>query len=102
MNDVVKDLWGLANYDGLQIRCSHCGNPNCYSDQTYCPNCGKLLHNVCCGDDDCDAKGLDHGCDECFCPSCGAETAFYRQGYIEPIDYWSQEDDAENLDEPPN
>ena len=99
---MVKDLWGLANYDGLQIRCSHCGNPNCYSDQTYCPNCGKLLHNVCCGDDDCDAKGLDHGCDECFCPSCGAETAFYRQGYIEPIDYWSHDDDAEDLDEPPN
>lgn len=92
---MVNDLWGLANYDGEQIQCPHCGKPDCVSEQIYCPNCGKPLHNVCTGSDDCEAHGLDQAYEDCFCPSCGAETLFYQEGYIKPIDYWAREEAAD-------
>lgn len=78
---------GYVEYDGRSITCPHCGNPNCNEDQSFCTNCGRYLHNTCCGDESCEANGLNLDVNDCYCPECGSETLFFRSNYISPVDF---------------
>lgn len=69
-----------------KITCVKCGNPECGCDDIFCFNCGAELKNYCtnqeCVQNDSDDSELPE--DYCFCPLCGSETTFKKNGYIEP------------------
>lgn len=65
--------------------CPHCNCPDCGEEENYCYNCGRPLHNYCL-DPNCpnSEKGGGLRPTDVFCPCCGANSRFLREGYIEP------------------
>lgn len=71
----------------IKMVCPNCGNPECDERDTHCFNCGAYLKNHC-ANEHC---ALNSGSEEielppfmCYCPECGEETFFTKQGYITP------------------
>ena len=77
----------VITMEDKKIVCPNCGNPNCCQDDTYCFNCGAPLKNYCVNENCAINAGDEFG--ElppymCYCPECGEETFFTKQGYIVP------------------
>lgn len=70
-----------------KIVCPNCGNPSCCKDDTYCFNCGAALKNYCVNEN-CVMNTGDEFLElppyMCYCPECGEETFFMKEGYIVP------------------
>ena len=73
--------------------CPFCGNENISRTGFYCHICGKPTVNRCTNQSTKDSNGiaLEWPCDEFlsgdarFCPTCGSETLFSKEGYLTKI-----------------
>lgn len=71
------------------MTCPKCGNPQCDIEDAYCFNCGVELKNYCsnpeCIENAVEDPGFPHN--YCFCPSCGSETTYKKNGHITPMTF---------------
>lgn len=89
--------------EGHPKQCPQCNAENIRQEHTFCPFCSSILHNSCLGGRDnrfieLDAFGgheekslidqIQGGCSGYldggyrYCPECGGETSYYRQGLL--------------------
>lgn len=71
--------------------CPICGN-NDVMGGNYCQICGTHIRNYCTNDQCLGAEGLRGNAR--FCPYCGSETTFFKNGILKAWD-----DDSNNLEE---
>lgn len=69
--------------------CIRCGFDRHIEGAEYCQNCGFGLDGNNCTNPHCVMNNDDEpeSCpvDACYCPYCGSETSFFRDGIIKPI-----------------
>lgn len=104
-----------TNESGTPLKCPRCKSDGINDDFTYCPWCSTYIHNVCLGGeenryDDYYGNQIERTLhsqynseDSCsgfldggyrYCPHCGSETSFYRQGLLNS---WKEEFDLQEL-----
>lgn len=68
--------------------CPKCKNSDCLEDDNYCFMCGALLLNFC-SDSSCimndnqEDEKTELPPNHRYCPECGSETTFKKQGYFD-------------------
>jgi len=80
------------------MKCVKCGSEDHLAGALYCENCGMLLNSNYCTNDRCSSRDENDDpvpCHEtaCYCNYCGAETEYFRQGLVKPIDCNKQQPD---------
>ncbi|MDK6785766.1 ImmA/IrrE family metallo-endopeptidase [Enterococcus faecalis] len=90
---------------GHPKKCPKCKAENIKQEHIFCPYCSTILHNSCLGDDDNRfifgsyeerplVDQINGGCSTYldggyrYCPACGNETSYYRQGLLKS---WEEE-----------
>ncbi|MFI3617529.1 hypothetical protein [Enterococcus avium] len=107
-----------TNDEGTPIKCPRCEAEQLNDNFTYCPWCSLILHNMCLGTDenkyevlnfdgDTREKSLEEqikdGCGPLlnggfrYCPKCGGESSYFRQGIL---NNWESELEEKNLKTP--
>lgn len=70
------------------MKCIKCGHESRSESDKFCINCGHEYNSNFCLNEFCYARnnGEPVPCDEdaCYCPDCGGETAYFRDGLISP------------------
>jgi Zn-dependent peptidase ImmA (M78 family)/RNA polymerase subunit RPABC4/transcription elongation factor Spt4 len=93
---MVYDCHELDDSSKARV-CPKCENEMITSDGSYCQICGSHLINKCCGKEWYDPDGDPHFDKPCeafldgdarYCPYCGAETTFGKDGLLKP---WREE-----------
>lgn len=73
------------------MRCPRCKYEPQDSHDEFCENCGYPLNSNYCTNEHCYQRnnGIQIPCNEdaCYCPDCGAETKYFRDGLIKPKSY---------------
>ncbi len=73
------------------MRCIKCGYVTENELDTYCQNCGHEFNSNYCTNEHCFQRnnGEPIPCNEdaCYCPDCGSETVYFREGLITPKKY---------------
>lgn len=78
-------------------RCPKCDNENILGHGEYCQICGAHLINKCNGEWQTDERWVN-GCDAIldgdsrYCPFCGQESEFYRQGFLKAWNHSNNDD----------
>lgn len=107
-----------TNSQGTPLKCPRCESEELNDDFTFCPWCSLILHNMCLGSEenkyevfnmngDAREKSIEEqmqtGCGILinggfrYCPKCGGESSYFRQGIL---DSWKNEKDLDDDDLP--
>ena len=71
---------------GSFVKCYRCGYADNQASSTYCKKCGNILNDNFCSNPDCDADGrADYSpilltSDSEYCPYCGSESKYKKEG----------------------
>ena len=77
----------------MDNKCIRCGFNDHPEGAVYCQNCGLELNGNYCPNESCDLNnGESVPCpvDACYCPYCGSETTFFKEGLVKP--YLTEDD----------
>lgn len=76
------------------MQCIKCGYTTEDENDIYCQNCGHEFNSNYCTNDLCyqrnNGERIPCNEDACYCPSCGAETEYFKEGLISPKNYNSK------------